>query len=106
MLCCIMFRLKAADRHRIESGIPALRATIESFAVGKPELVFLTDDYLQFAWFLETRKPLPVIRAACEARLRDQEGVLVFEATGESAGWGSFTRQHTWLTHRRTDKDA
>ncbi len=100
MRYCVIIQLdNSSDIARLKVDVPALVALIKGHSE-KDEMVFRSNDGVLFGWFIQTEKPLDMIRNAIESSTawRNADAIMIFEI-GAGLSARGFTRQWTWLQH-------
>jgi hypothetical protein len=97
---CVVIQLdNLSDMARVNADVPPILALMKGHSE-KDEMAFRSTDGVLFGWFIQTSKPIDMIRKAIEASTawRNRDSIMIFEI-GEGLSGKGFTRQWTWLQH-------
>ncbi|PIV78814.1 MAG: hypothetical protein COW54_07365 [Rhodobacteraceae bacterium CG17_big_fil_post_rev_8_21_14_2_50_63_15] len=88
---------------RLKNDVPVIVSLIRGHS-DKNEMAFRSNDGVLFGWFIQTNKPIDMIRNAIEGSLAWQsaDSIMIFEVSKGLSGKG-FTRQWAWLQHTATE---
>lgn len=97
---CVFIQLdNSSDMARLREDVPPIVTILKSYSTSD-EMVFRSNDGVLFGWFIETDKPIDLIRRTIEGstNFRSRDSIMIIEV-GSGLSARGFTRQWTWLQH-------